>query len=64
MNGPDPVADLLEADGMLLQGVGEEEELLLQANGARVGDALDEEVAGILSVVYRHGDCDSQIPTA
>jgi hypothetical protein len=55
VNGPDPVADLLEADGMLLQGVGEEKEPLLQANGARVGDALDEEVAEILDWGQRAG---------
>jgi hypothetical protein len=47
VNRPDPIVDLLEAHGMLLQGVGEEEQPLLPANGARVGDTLDEEVARI-----------------
>ena len=45
---PDPVVDLLEADGVLLERVGEEQEPLLQADGAGVGDALDDEVTGIL----------------
>ncbi len=48
VNGPDAVGDLLEADGMLLERVGEEEQALLQADGAGVGDALDEEMARVL----------------
>lgn len=34
LNGPDAVVDLLEPDGMLLQGIGEEQQALLQADGA------------------------------
>ena len=45
---PDAVVDLLEADGVLLERVGDEEQALLEAEGAGVGDALDDEVAGIL----------------
>jgi len=48
MNRPDPVVDFLEADGMLLQRMGDEQEALPHADGARVGDALDEEMARIL----------------
>ena len=55
VNGPDPVAGLLETDGMLLQGVGEKEQARFQADGARVGDAFDEEVAGILDRGQRAG---------
>jgi hypothetical protein len=47
VNRPNPIVDFLEAHGMLLQGVGEKEQPLLQANGARVGDTLDEKVAGV-----------------
>ena len=49
VNRPDPVVDFLEADRMLLKRVGEEEQPLLQANHACIGDALDEEVAEILA---------------
>ena len=45
---PDPVSYLLEADGELLEGVGDEHEPLLEPDRPRIGDALDEEVAGIL----------------
>ncbi len=45
MNRPDPVVDFLEADGVLLQRIGDEQQALPQADGARVGDALDEEMA-------------------
>jgi hypothetical protein len=48
VNRPDPIVNFLEADGMLLQGVREKEQPFLQANRARVGDALDQEVARIL----------------
>ena len=44
---PDPVGDLLEADGMLLERVGDEEQAPLEAKGAGIGDALDDEVPGI-----------------
>src|SRR5688572_21995784 len=49
VNRPDAVVDLLEADRVLLERVGEEEQSLLQANRAGVGDALDEEVPGVLA---------------
>lgn len=49
VNGPDAVADLLEAGGVLLEGVGDEQQPLLQADGAGVGDTLDDEVPGILN---------------
>jgi hypothetical protein len=55
VNGPDPVVGLLEADRVLLQRVGEEEPPLLQSKRARVGDALDEEMAGILDRGQRAG---------
>ena len=55
VNGPDPVVGLLEADRMLLERVGEEQQALLQANRARVGDTLDEEVAGVLDGGQRAG---------
>ena len=48
VNGPDAIVDFLEADGMLLQRIGEEEQPFLQTDGARVRHALDQEVAGIL----------------
>jgi hypothetical protein len=47
VNRPDAVVDLLEPDGVLLQGIREEEEPCLEADGAGIGDALDEEVSGI-----------------
>ena len=45
---PDPVGHLLEADGMLLERVGDEEQAPLEAKGAGIGDALDDEVPGIV----------------
>src|SRR4029453_8360900 len=48
VNGPDAIVDFLEADGMLLQRIGEEEQPFRQTDGARVRHALDQEVAGIL----------------
>jgi len=48
VNGPDTVVDLLEADGVLLQRVGQEEQALPEADGAGVGDAFHDEVAGVL----------------
>src|SRR2546428_13807699 len=47
VDGPDAVADLLEADGVLLEGVGEEEEPFAEADRTRVRDALDDEGGGI-----------------
>jgi hypothetical protein len=36
VNGPDAVVDLFEADGVLLQRVGQEEHALPEADGAGV----------------------------
>src|SRR5436309_2604718 len=46
VNRPDAVVDLLEPDGVLLECVGDEQQALLQTDGAGVGDALDDEVPG------------------
>ena len=48
MNRPDAVVDLLEADGVLLQRVGDEEQAFLEPKRPRVRDALHDEMAGIL----------------
>ena len=40
VKGPDPVV-VLEADGVVLQRIGEEEQPRLQSDGARVRRALD-----------------------
>ena len=48
MNRPDAVVHFLEADGVLLQGVGDEEQALLEPKRPRVRDALHEEMSGIL----------------
>lgn len=45
---PDAIVDFLEPDVMLLEGVGDEQQAVFEAEGARVGDALDEEVSWIL----------------
>jgi hypothetical protein len=46
VNRPDAVGDLLEADWELLERVGDEQQPLPPADGAGVGDALDDEVPG------------------
>jgi len=48
VDGPDPVVDLLESDVVLLQGIGDEQGPVLEAEGARVRDPLHEKVARIL----------------
>src|SRR2546428_13061942 len=48
MNRPDAVVYLLEADGMLLQRFGDEEQSLLEPDRPRVRDALHDEVSGVL----------------
>jgi len=48
VDGPDPVIDFLQADVVLFEGVGDEQQPVLEAKGAGVGDALDQEVAGVL----------------
>ena len=45
---PDPVVCLVEADVVLFQRVGNEEQLVLEAEGAGVRDALHEEVPRVL----------------
>jgi len=46
VDGPDAVVDLLEAGRVLLEGIGDEHEPLLEPNRPRVGDAFDEGPAG------------------
>jgi hypothetical protein len=48
VNGPDAVGDLLEPDRVLLERIGDEEQAVLQADRAGVGDAFDEEMAGVV----------------
>ena len=48
VNRPDAVVHLLEADGVLLQGVGNEEQPLLKPERPGVRDALHDEMSGIL----------------
>ena len=55
MNRPDAVVHLLEADGVLLQRVGNEEQFLLEPERPGVRDALHEEVSGILDGRHRPG---------
>src|SRR5262245_48944985 len=55
VNGPDPVVDLLEPDWVLLERVGKKEQPLPQAEGAGVGDALDEKVPRVLDRRQRAG---------
>lgn len=45
---PDAVVDLLEADVVLLERIGDEEQSLLEPKGPGAGDEADLEVAGIL----------------
>jgi hypothetical protein len=45
---PDAVVDFLEPDVMLLEGVGDEQQPVFEAECARVGDALDEKVSWII----------------
>jgi hypothetical protein len=45
---PDAIVDFLESDRVGREGVGDEEQPLLEAEGAGVRDALDEEVPRIL----------------
>src|SRR2546427_8474270 len=48
VDGPDPVGDLLQADVMLLQGIGDEQQPVFEAERAGVSDPFDQEVSGIL----------------
>lgn len=45
---PDPVAGFLETDVMLLEGVGDEEEFVLESERPGAGDPFDDEVPRIL----------------
>ena len=45
---PDAVGDLFEADGMLLERVRDEEQALLEVDGAGIGDAFHDELPGVL----------------
>jgi hypothetical protein len=48
MNARDSVIDLLEPHRVLLQRIGDKEQPLVEPDGPRVRDALDEKMAGIL----------------
>ena len=45
---PDAIVGFCEAEVVLLQGIGDEEQLVFQPEGAGVRHALDQEVAGVL----------------
>ncbi len=45
---PNSVLDFFQADFVVLQGVGEKEQPLLEADRASVGDPLDDEMARLL----------------
>ena len=47
-NRPDAIVDFLESDRVWREGVGDKEQPLLEAEGPRIGNALDEEVPWIL----------------
>ena len=47
---PDPVVGFFQADVMLFERVGDEEQLVLEAKGPGIRDPLDEEVARILEL--------------
>ncbi len=47
-DGPDSVVGFLQADVMLFKGIGDEEQLVCDPEGAGVGDTCDDEVAGVL----------------
>ena len=49
VNGPDAVGDFFEPDRVLFECVRDEEQALLESERPRVGDALDEEVPGIVN---------------
>lgn len=48
VTGPDPVVDLLQANVVLLQGLGDEQQPPFETNCAGVGDPLDEKLPGVL----------------
>lgn len=48
VDGPDAVSDLLEAEVEVLQGQGEEDQVVPESDGTGAGDVLDHEVARVL----------------
>jgi hypothetical protein len=48
VDGPESVVGFFQADELLFEGVGDEEQFVFEPEGAGVGDALDQEVARIL----------------
>lgn len=52
---PNAVVGFFEAEVVLLQGAGDEEELVLETKGPSVGDALYQEVGGVLRGGKRSG---------
>lgn len=48
VDGPDSVVGFIQADVMLLERIGNEEELVFEPEGAGVGDTLHDEVGGVL----------------
>ena len=52
---PDPIPALLQTDVMLLQGVRQKEQLVLEADRSRMRDSLDQEVARVLERGQRRG---------
>ena len=50
---PDPVVDLLQADVVLLEGVGDEQQPMFEAEGAGIRHALHEKVPR----VFERGRC-------
>ena len=55
VNRPDAIVHFLEADGVLLQRVADEEQARLEPERSGVRDALHEEVSGILDGRQRSG---------
>jgi len=48
VEGPNPVVNFFKTDAVLLQRGRQVEQPSLEANGARIGDALHQEVARVL----------------
>src|SRR5512142_2662802 len=48
VDGPDPVGGFVQADVMLFESIGNEEQLVFEPEGTGVGDTLDQEVTRIL----------------
>ncbi len=54
-NRPDTVVGLLQANEVVGKGVGQEQQYLLEADGAGVGQLLEQEVAGYATGRSRSG---------